>query len=177
MTRIVQTALLLGLATFAFGIGKLSDPKSLTPPQGQGGDSEVTDIRVQQALDALDLNYEIEEDGQYKIGVQFEDYRTQIAWIDSDTTTLGSMEIREILSPAYLIDGIIPPDITNHLLQDNAQKKLGAWQVYQDHEQAIVVFTVQIDANGSADELETSLYAVLDSADQMEQELTSDDRF
>lgn len=178
MKRIIETSLLVSLAAIAFSVEHLSTQPSLAQiAPDQATDDRTPDPRIQEALDALNLNYEIEDDGSYKVGLQFEGDRTQVAWINSSTTTLGSMEIREIVSPAYLTSGSLSSDIANQLLRDSAQKKLGAWQTYQNDEQAIAVFTARVDANSSVDDLEAALYAVLYSADQMEEELTGGDRF
>ena len=96
----------------------------------QESDQQPTgDIRVQQALEELNINYRLNNNGDFRIGVNLDNGRKQIAWISSQTESFANLEIREIISPAYILEQPLPSGIANLLLEDNAQKKLGAWQV------------------------------------------------
>lgn len=144
----------------------------------QQATSDTADSRVKQALDSLGLNYEVEDSGAIKVGMRFDDQRTQVAYIASSTSALGDMEIREIVSPANLTDGMLSADMANQLLKDNSSKKLGAWQTVELKEgRHVTLFTAQIDANSSPEQLRSALYAVLNTADTMEEDLTGGDRF
>lgn len=52
------------------------------------------DPRVAQALDQLEIKYEVEDDGDYKIGFALEDRRSQIGYIRSRTMNFGEFELR-----------------------------------------------------------------------------------
>ncbi|MGJ3251918.1 MAG: hypothetical protein ACFE0J_12410 [Elainellaceae cyanobacterium] len=145
-------------------------PEQATPEQSP-------DPRIGEALEALNLSYEIEDDGAYRVGLQFNDGRTQTAWISSRTNVIGPFEIRKIISPAYRSDEELSSEVANMLLQDTARKKLGAWQTFSREQTHVAVFTAQINADSSAEELGVALSVVLQSADQMEEELTNGDRF
>jgi hypothetical protein len=170
------TALTL-VAAAAIATPSMQPSPSLAQVVPQNPSEGNPDRRVQQALDDLGLRYEIEENGDFKVGMQFENGRTQVAWINSATSELGTMEIREIVSPAHLNQGELPAELANRLLRDSASKKLGAWQTLQGDRANAVVFTARIDANASPEDLESALYAVLFTADGMEAELHNEDRF
>jgi hypothetical protein len=136
------------------------------------------DPRVQLALEELGLDYEIDDSGDYRILMRSPDgTRTQIAWISSQTTMVGSLEIREITSAAYLTEGPLPAPVANRLLESSSTLGLGAWQTFRDERRSLAVFAARIDANSNAAALESALYAVLDTADTMEAELTGEDYF
>lgn len=143
----------------------------------QTGSKPTGDQRVKAALEKLGLKYEVDADGDFKVGMKFEDGRTQVAWITSQTQQLGKMEIREIMSPAYRSTGPISDKIANQLLADSSQKKLGAWQTVNNGTTHVAVFSAKINATSSPEMLETSLQVVLYSADAMEKNLTGKDDF
>ena len=137
----------------------------------------AADERVAQTLEALDLVYTVEENGTYRLQLDFENGRSQIGWISSETKTIGSLELRQIFSPGHYVDGNLSAQMVTRLLQDNADEKLGAWQLIQDDDQAIALFAARMDTNSSADEFMAALVTVLKVADEMEQELSGSDRF
>jgi hypothetical protein len=140
--------------------------------------STSADPRVRTALESLGLNYEVDENGNYVVTLRSPTgNRRQVAVIASETTRLGPLEIREVLSPAYVTDGTLPSDVANTLLADSGSAQLGAWQTYNDGKQSMAIFTARIDANSNAGALEAALYAVLDTADHMENQLTGKDYF
>lgn len=165
--QILSLALLTTFATLL-----LSTSIAPARSSASGGDPRVKD-----ALDKLGLKYEVEQDGDFKVGMKLQGGRTQVAWIGATTEKLGSLEIREIASPAYQTQGALSKEIANRLLSDNAQKKLGGWQTYQDKQTQVVMFVAKIPANSSAEELQDTLETVLVSADDMEQTLTGKDDF
>ena len=133
--------------------------------------SQAMDSRVGRVLDTLDLAYTVNNSGDYELAVEFDNGRSQTAWITSDTQTLGSLELRQIVSPAYAVEGTLSAQLANQLLNENAYTKLGTWQIVQEGGQAIALFTARIDADSSADDFMAALVSVLSVADQMEDEL------
>jgi hypothetical protein len=87
------------------------------------------DSRVQALLNELELEYDIDSDGDFRVGFQLEDGRTQLAFIRSETTQFGKFDIREIFSVAHISDGPLDADLANALLIYNAHVKLGSWRV------------------------------------------------
>lgn len=146
--------------------------------ESQASATELSDSRIRSLLEELGIQYEVGEYGDFRIVMRSPDgKRAQVAYISSQTNTLGDLEIREIFSPAYVATGSVPAPVANRLLQDSANVTLGAWQTLQDEEHSLAVFTARIDADLDAETLQTTLHAVLDIADSMEAELTGDDYF
>ena len=63
------------------------------------------DPRVKRMLDALELKYSSDDDGDFQVVVEFEDGRSQLAYINSDTQFMNDFEIRELWSVAYISEG------------------------------------------------------------------------
>lgn len=156
------------LFTFSILVGIFSSTLAQETP---------ADSRIRSNLEELGYQYEIEADGNFRVGMQLPNGRVQQVWIQSKTETFGTLEIRKILSPAYLSNSPFPAAVANRLLIDNAIKKLGAWQTITQDEQHLAIFSVKIPADSNANELKDYLTAVVGSADAMEDALTEEDAF
>ena len=142
-------------------------------------ESKQGDRRVQALLNDLELKYEIDNDGDFKVAFELEGGRSQVAFIRSETESLGKFEIREIFSVGYTSEGPLNADIANALLIYNAHVKLGSWQVARQHDDTcIAIFSAQIAANTDAKSIFTTLVAVIQTADEVEAKLTNgEDKF
>lgn len=147
---------------------------------GSGGFSQVgakkaCDRRVERLLQETDLKFEIDSDGDFRLGDRLDDGRTQLIWVLSRTSELGSMEIREIWSIAHRSK--LPPSETlaNRLLRENAKVKIGAWQVRKMGEDYVVVFCAQIAAETDKVSLLVACHAVSVTADELEKDLSKQD--
>ena len=136
------------------------------------------DSRVQALLNELEMKYDIDSDGDFRVGFQLEDGRTQLAFIRSETTQFGKFDIREIFAVAHISDGPLDADLANALLIYNAHIKLGSWRVQrQDDDKCVVAFAVQIAANADAKSLYTAINLVINTADDVERKLDEEDKF
>ena len=136
------------------------------------------DSRVQALLEELELKYDIDSDGDFRVGFELDNGRTQLAFIRSETTQFGKFDIREIFSVAHISEGPLDRQLANALLIYNAHVKLGSWRVSrQQDDRCIVVFAVQIAANTDAASLYTALRLVIDTADDIERKLDEEDKF
>jgi hypothetical protein len=136
------------------------------------------DPRVARALDALDINYQIDSDGDFKIGFELEDGRTQEGFIRSQTYEFMDLELREIFSVGLSSRGSFDARTANLLLQENEDKKIGAWSVISDREDNhLAIYTVKIAADLDGKELVGAIFAVLNTADDMEKRLSGRDDF
>jgi len=52
------------------------------------------DSRVQALLEELELKYDIDSDGDFRVGFQLENGRSQLGFIRSETTQFGKFDIR-----------------------------------------------------------------------------------
>jgi hypothetical protein len=132
-----------------------------------------SDDRVSRALRKLDYKFEVTKKSNFRVGFRLESGRTQIVMINSRTSKFGSLEVREIWAPAYDGPAPFPARVSRQLLQANATKKIGGWQVSE----TLAVFSAKVDADASAAELNSVLRAVATIADKMEKTLTSKDKF
>jgi len=136
------------------------------------------DSRVQALLRDLELKYDIDTDGDFRVGFDLEDGRSQLAFIRSETTQFGKFDIREVFAVAHISEGPLERDLANALLIYNAHVKLGSWRVErQSDDKCVVAFAVQIAANTDAESLYTALRLVIDTADNVERKLDEEDKF
>ena len=134
-----------------------------------GDDEPKYDDRVGQILREQDIKYEIDSDGDYRVVYNTGNERTQLAYIRSKTYEYRNLEIREIWSFAYRIEGDnIPVDVANTLLEDAFKKKLGAWGRVGDK----AIFVVRISANADKESLVNALELAVQTADFMEEQFT-----
>ena len=138
------------------------------------------DSRIKMALDKAGLKYEITSDGDFKVLVRFDDTRTQIILINSNTEKLKetNMEIREVYSVAYQTNGNLPVEVANQLMKDSQKRKIGSWEsISINSGTSMAVFNAKVSADLSSDNLEKVIRLVGIRADVMEKELTSADKF
>jgi hypothetical protein len=131
----------------------------------------AADALIASQLKTLGYEHEIDEDGDYKLvfDVDGENKRSQLVFVRSVVETYGEFKVREIWSPGYAGTGDqIPAAVANRLLQASMDNKLGSWGKQGPN----AIFIVRIPADADKDMLDTALTAAVQSADQMEAELT-----
>ena len=144
----------------------------------QFGDSKPEhDDRVKQLLDKTELKYEIDKDGDFKLLFEFEDGRSQIVFVNSNTETYQGLEIREVWAVGYQpAEGDkVDAAVSEHLIRANAQLKLGAWQVQKLGDQEVGVFRAMISAESGKDVLVDTMRLVGVTSDEKESELLGSD--
>lgn len=134
------------------------------------------DPRIKRVLETLELKYSVDQDGDFKIIVEFQDGRSQVAYINSETQTVGDFEIREVWSVAYIAEGYLDIDTANTLLLKNFEMKIGSWRLIPaGNNTFLVAFCVQIAADCDPSSFSRTLGIVLEVADTMEEKLTGGD--
>lgn len=141
------------------------------------GEKRHPDARVEKLLIELGLKYTIDDDGDFRLGFQLEHDRSQLVWINSNTSTYRGMEVREVWAPAYRSPVEFPADVSFRLLRQNRKMKLGAWEAAKMGDDYFAVFSVKISAEPDAETLLSVIKFVVEAADEMEQELTGKDEF
>lgn len=133
------------------------------------------DARIKQQLDAIGHDYEVDDDGDYKMVFETENGRSQLVFVISNVERYGAHKVREIWAPAYQAPGDdFPAVVANKLLEDSEENKLGAWVKQGD----MAIYVVKIDAEASSDELDDAIEYAVKIADRMEIVLTDgDDEF
>jgi len=130
------------------------------------------DKAVGRQLEKLGFNFEVDEDGDYRMVFDLDDDRTQLVYVRSAVEEFGSHAVREVWSPGYnSATDALPAAVANRLLEDSQDAKLGGW-VKQER---VAMFVVKVDAKASADQLNDAIDAATRTADAMELELTNKD--
>jgi hypothetical protein len=137
--------------------------------------SSNADPRIASLLKQMDIKYEIDSDGDYKVYVKLDKGRDQVIYINSKTESLNSFEIREIWSFGYTAKENLPADIANKLLLESSSTKLGAWAVVKSKQSNLAIYQAKIDASGDAKKLASAIIVVAQTADDMELSLTGKD--
>jgi hypothetical protein len=148
--------------------------------QTGGARKSVGDARVRAQLDQLGYKYELTSDGDFKlIPIKTEDGRSQLVYVYSNTQQYSTLEIREVMSPAYLSTGPLSAAVANRLLRENSEVKFGAWRVepHSNGQKYLALFAVQISATSDTETLRLAIKSVLLVADRMEKELTGTDDY
>lgn len=129
------------------------------------------DAAVEKQLKALDLQYKVDDDGDFGIVFDTDETgeRSQLAYVRSSVERYGSLRIREIWSPGYHVPaGGLPAPVARRLLEASHESKLGAWTLQGEY----AVYVVQLPADAPTDALRDALEIAVRSADRMEAELT-----
>ncbi|RYZ70723.1 MAG: hypothetical protein EOP91_12780 [Lysobacteraceae bacterium] len=128
------------------------------------------DARIKAQLDALDYEYDVDEDDDYKMVFKVGDSeRSQVVYVRSVVESYGEHHVREIWSFGYVSPTEqFSPALANRLLEASGIAKLGGW-VKQGKN---AVFVVKLAADASQELLDDALTAALVMADEMEAELT-----
>jgi hypothetical protein len=139
-------------------------------------DARPVDPRVEAALTDAKLAYIVDE-GDFRLKYDVDGGRSQLVWVASGTAKLDQLEIRDVWSVASRGRGELPPELAAYLLRENARMILGAWQVNQNAEEYLVVFSAPVVATADAATLQEVIEVVMLSADRVEKELTGKDEF
>jgi hypothetical protein len=141
------------------------------------------DKRVRSALDDLSLAYEMTPTNDFKLKpLATEGERTQLIYVNSITQRYGSLEIREIIAPAFVTEGPLSEQLAVRLLRENGEVKLGAWRAapISDGDKAgryLVMYAIQIAADSDVEALRLAIKNAALTADRMEKELTAKDDY
>ena len=170
----MRPALVLLLSALAFAPAALA--KDAPAAEAASAGDHSPDPRVKRLLDKLDYKYEVDEDGDYKLVFDLDDNeedqkkgRSQLVYVRSPVFDYGSHEVREVWAPAYKAKGDeFPVKVANRLLEASQESKLGGWAKQGKY----AVFVIKVATNASAKQLDDAINAAIQSADQMEAELT-----
>lgn len=148
----------------------------MAPAQAQlGDDTPRPDLRVKELLDQTDYNWEVDQDGDFKLILQFDDERSQIVFVSSRTFVMEGLEIREVWSVGDVSENNLSPLFAMRMLEENAQVKLGAWELQDWDGTKVSIFRAKISANANLNTLNTAISAVGITADEREKEFVGTD--
>lgn len=137
----------------------------------------VFDVRVQKALDKLESKYEIDGDGNFKLMANFENGRSQIGFITSETNASAFGEVRKVWSPALELYEELPGQIANFVLGRNMKSNIGNWALKKmKNGTSLLIFSTDVPVEIDPDVLANYMYAVFEEADTLEELVTNEDK-
>jgi hypothetical protein len=142
-------------------------------------DREAQFAAIKAALDQLQLIYEETKAGNFKLIFDISDGRTQVVIIQTNTRDYKGLRIRDIWAPAMNSTGPLTAEVGNRLLMDSEFRELGAWEVIpgEEGEEDTVAFTVKVAADATPALIHAALLQAVNTADELERELTGADEF
>lgn len=130
------------------------------------------DERIREQLDALELNYEIDDNNNFSLVFNFDDGRSQHVMIRSKTWSSHDLEMRDIWSTAYRHrTKYLPEYLERRLLIESYDLVIGAWARRAND----VLYLAKLPADAAAESLLAALYDVSEVADVLEEELVGTD--
>jgi hypothetical protein len=160
---------LVAIATVSIALGALQPANA----------AEQEDARVRATLEKAGVEFTVTDDKTFKVIVKLKDGRTQVVLIDSETSKIKgtNMEFREVYALAYKVEGSLPAKLSNKMMKQSHDKKIGAWEIIEGSGSSLAVFTAKVDAELN----ETNLVKIINSvglvADTMEQEISGKDEY
>ena len=128
------------------------------------------DPRLEALLDGAGLEYELDDDGDYKMTVEWDkEKRSQLVYLSGTVEELGSLRLGTLFSPAQnLGQAGIDGARARHLLEQNARTKLGAWEVSGKY----VYFSTKFPSSVDAEQFRKLVLVTAETADDLELELS-----
>lgn len=139
--------------------------------------AQESDIRIKNQLDRMELYYEYDSQGNFKLLFELPEQRTQLVYISSTTTKYEDVEVRQIYSPVLVLNDIkqLSFQDLHMLLTESAQTIFGGWQILPHRQGWVVSFAVKVPALMPENRLRMYLWYVAQIADQMEKRFSADD--
>lgn len=156
-----------------------SQPLGLPPATSSpAASSHDADERVARALESEQFEYEINDNGNYRVVVKFsEDNRTQLTIIGSKTQTWRGVHWRKVWSKAFQVKGQISHKQALDLLADGDGRVFGGWCIEQSDGQTRVYYQTSVPADASPAELHHAISLVAGVADDMEKKVLKTDAY
>ena len=132
----------------------------------------LADESVKRRLDAQDITYEVDGDGDYKVTYNYsKEGRTQLVFVSGSTESVAGFTIREVFAPAARIekDGINGRKALE-LMENSRQQKFGSWEIAGD----VLYFVIKLPESVTAKQLEAAMDIAAQTADDMEIEISGD---
>lgn len=129
------------------------------------------DTRIRQTLERLELSHRFKGD-TFLVDTTLPDGRDQVVYINSATSCVGDIEIRQVWSIACTSEGPLPELLANILLQDSSGRKLGAWEVTKVNDTYLAIFVAKIAGELDDEKLRAVIMSVGSIADHMENQLS-----
>jgi hypothetical protein len=175
--RRAMKKVILMLAGLALICQALDAQTSSQPATTSPSERKEPDPRIKKIFEARKIDFEITPTGNFRVVFNLKNGRSQQAFVSSSPYRYMSLDIREIVSPAYRSPTPFAADVANRLLSDNNDKKLGAWVMQKEKDGYYALFVTKVPADCSDEYFIAALRLTLEAADEMEKELTGKDEF
>ena len=126
--------------------------------------AQATDDSVVARLEARDVLYVVDEDGDFKVTMSYPEGRTQLVFVSGGTERIGGLTVREVFAPAARVADGVDGDKALALMADSRENKIGSWELGGD----VLYFVIKLPDDISAEQLETALNIAASAADDME---------
>ena len=132
--------------------------------------AQAADASIEARLKASDIQYEVDDDGDYKITYSYEDEgRTQLVYVSGTLETIGDMKVLEIFAPAGKVDADrIDGAMALKLMGESRTKKFGSWELSGN----TLLYVIKLPDSADAATLEAVIKIAADLADTKEIELS-----
>jgi hypothetical protein len=132
------------------------------------------DPRLKRQLDMSGLRYTVSDEGNAKVLIEYDDGRSQLVVINSETDAAGSYEDRDVWSGVLVTDGKLEQWVGQTLLEANGEMKIGAFAMVG----TTVIFKADAPTECTPDALKTIIRLVAGTAESWEERLAGgSDRF
>lgn len=130
------------------------------------------DQRIKKALDELDVQYAIDDDGDYAITIAYEaEGRSQLVYVVSETDSIEGFEIRDVFS--YAVRDKAPTlEMTSDLMRTSNKSLIGAFEMTSGGN---ILYIAKIPANLPPKQLHKIIRTVAAYADDAEKEILGSD--
>lgn len=181
MSRLSAVCLLTSLTVLSAvampGIAVAADEVKADEVKADEAAGTPIDPRIKKALEAENLEFEVDAKGDAKVLLRFTDDndRTQLVIVQTGTYTYRNTEFRDVFSAGLKADDPKGLDLAlaRRLLEQSSRSKLGFWGV----EDGVVWSIARIPANATASALKEAVDFVAVSADDLEKERLGTDEF
>lgn len=150
----------------------------LLPLASQAQDSRLTSFmnRAESQIsgysgdgwNVTNLNYEVDEDGDYKLVVKFSDGRTQLVFLISKTYETGGTEVREIWAPVHLDASELSSGDLTGLMSESNGFILGSYEILSE---SSVILNCKVPVGLDDQTLVETIVMTAVRADEKEKEL------
>lgn len=139
----------------------------------------LLDLDLEAKLQTLGLEYRIDEEGDYEIGVNFEEEgRRQICYLSPFHDAVSDVIRVELWSPIHLYEGRIPEAMANRLLTENGSSSTGYFgSLVYDNGQILLIYAHIFQIDITSELLYDFIMDTLIVSDNLEAEIGDEDNF
>ncbi len=135
------------------------------------------DFPTERLLKALGYTYELNENRQYRLVINFDDGRSQVIMVTPTMTLFDSRSAYDVWSGIMTYQGTLSPEVADSLLVRNGEVDIGSYQSLPVEEGKLLVFSSKVTGEQTREGFRNLLLKVASEADEMEKHLTGEDEY